>query len=153
MQVPVGACVLASLGGALIVLEGFAALVGASLLASVGVPAQGLSGLAAILVLDGVLVLLLGFFLLFNPRSHQGSGIALVIFGTLSLPLGGGFFLGALATIVGGVLAIVFRPTPAEVEAPRSVLEEAQDDPVLEADLIDAGVLVPSAEEPASPGP
>jgi hypothetical protein len=153
MQVPVGACVLASLGGALLVLEGFAALVGASLLAAVGVSAPGVAGLAALLVLDGILVLLIGFFLLFNPRSHQGCGIALVTLGTLSLPLGGGFFLGAVVTLVGGVLAIVFRPTPVEIEPPRTMLEEAEDDPVLEADLIDAGVLVPPADDPSTPGP
>ncbi len=151
LQPPVGVCVLSAFGGALIFFEGLFAWVGALQLDSgygattFGTPpAVGPLGLVL-----GVFTIALAFALLVNPRNHTGLGIGLITFALLSLFFGGGFFLGALFAYAGGVLAILLTPRPGPpVTAP--AIESELDDPVVEADLVDSGLLPasPPLEEP-----
>ncbi|HZY92446.1 MAG TPA: hypothetical protein VFG07_06720 [Thermoplasmata archaeon] len=151
-EIPIGACLLTVLGGAFILLEGAAELVGAvafgpSLTTGVGIDLAGIGGLNAF---EGLLLILLAFALLFNPRNHTGIGIGVLTFAMLSLLTGGGFYLGALLAYFGGVLGILFAYRP--VASPNVALERIEefDDPVAEADLIDSGAL-PVPKEPPQP--
>ena len=156
-ELPIGACIFSASSGALLAVEG-----GLLALASTATTnpvltsvSSSLGAAGAIDVFEGVVLILLAFGLLFNPRSHTGIGIAVLTFALLSVFTGGGFYLGALLGFLGGVLGIIFKPR-LQVEASDSqTSEEEFDDPVEEADLVDAGVLPRDAveEPPAAPGP
>ncbi len=148
---PVSACILSVLGGSLIGLEGVLFLAGWGFYVPPVLPGPAISpgGLGGMAVGVAVAVVLLSFLLLFWPQAHVTVGIGIVTFGLLSLPLGGGFFLGAMVAWVGGVLAILY--VPRLVANPTTVIEEEPFvDPVEEADLIDAGQVVPLPEPPGS---
>lgn len=42
-----------------------------------------------------------------NPREHVTWGIIIIIFSVLSLVIGGGFVIGMIFGLIGGVLALV----------------------------------------------
>ncbi len=152
LQPPVGVCILSAFGGALIFFEGLFAWVGALQLdfgygaTSFGTPPT-VGPLGCLL---GVFTIALAFALLLIPRSHTGLGIGLVTFALLSLFFGGGFFLGALFAYAGGVLAILVAPR-AGPPVPAPSIESELDDPVVEADLVDSGLL-PASPPESDPG-
>jgi hypothetical protein len=69
-----------------------------------------LGGLGILELIFGLVVLLLAIFLYRNPDSHVGCGIAILILSLVSVVGGGGFLLGIVLGLTGGVLAIVFEP-------------------------------------------
>ncbi len=147
----VAACVLSVLGGTLIGLEGILFISGWGFYVPPVLPGPAISPavLGGIAISEAVVLIVLSFLLLFWPRAHLGVGIFIVTFGLISLPAGGGFILGALVCWVGGVLGIVYAPR--SVTPPFAVVvEEAFEDPVEEADLIDSGRLVPVSEPPGN---
>ena len=157
-EVPLGACVLSVLAGTLIALQGSLLVAGAEG-AQPFVPASfssTLTGLGGLALVEGVLVIVAAFLLLFSPRFHTGAGIAILTFSLLSVGAGGGFFLGALFGYVGGVLGILYVPRivpPAGLGAISPEPESDEDDPVVEADLVDSGILPRSSPEPSDLGP
>jgi len=56
----------------------------------------------------GALILLFAVALYLLPRAHVPIGSAIIGFALLSLVGGGGYYLGSLLGVVGGVLAILF---------------------------------------------
>jgi len=70
-------------------------------------------GMSFIGVLSGLLVIL-GALMLYNrPREVSTWGIVVLVFSVLSLLGMGGFFIGAVLGIVGGILALSWRPVAA----------------------------------------
>ena len=57
----------------------------------------------------GVLVVVGGFILSLRSLEHVTWGVLIVIFSAISLVSMGGWFVGAILGIVGGVLAVVWR--------------------------------------------
>ncbi len=118
------AFVLSLIGGILILIGAimgaiFLALVGAafetiSLFGMVGelLLILGIVGLIfAILVIIGAFMINSG-----NPQRVRMGGIIVLIFSILSLfTAGGGFFIGSILGLVGGILALVWKSTKAQV--------------------------------------
>lgn len=111
---PLAAMLIALFGGLLILTEGTyyaAALSGASSVGGVvGAIAGDLAGLFALGAFFGLLVVVLSVVLLLKPELHTSLGIAVVVLALLSLLGGGGWILGLVLALVGGILAIAFRP-------------------------------------------
>jgi hypothetical protein len=58
----------------------------------------------------GVIMLMSALVLRFHPEEHFLWGIVIVVFSALSYVGMGGYFIGATFGIVGGVLALTYRP-------------------------------------------
>lgn len=154
-RVPIGAAVFSALGGLLIVLNGLLfVLFGTSTdtwaLYGLGGTVEGIGFVA--IFLGGLLLTATGV-LVGMPDAHRGLGIMILTFSLLSLPVGGGFILGTLIGWIGGVAAIVARPERVPVGELDVDWVEVLDDPVVEADLHDAGVRLPPAGESAGRSP
>jgi hypothetical protein len=71
------------------------------------------AGMAIFGVLAGILVLA-GAFLLYSRPEHASTwGAMILTFSILGLSGMGGFFIGAIVGIIGGILALTWRPVPA----------------------------------------
>jgi hypothetical protein len=101
---------IAILGGALVLVQGFLFLVGSSVF------------LLALLL--GALIVALGALFSFRPRHGEPIGALIVLLGFASLFVGGGFYLGALLAIVGGILVAYSKSY--SVERPSSSTFSAQ---------------------------
>jgi len=91
-----------------------------------------------------------------SPRSHLELGVIVITMAVFSFYVGGGFFLGALLAYVGGILMIFHEPKELPVKpipAGTSAAAEIEEDPVMEADLIDSGRAVPVPDKSGRPGP
>lgn len=113
---PSTAYILALIGAIFIVLEGIAELALASAGAAL-VASFGYGGLAAIILALGVALLLVGIVVLYGSlqlRSHPESahtwGVLILVLAVVSLVGGGGFFIGFILALVGGILALTWKP-------------------------------------------
>jgi hypothetical protein len=112
---PVAAFVLTLIGGILILLDG---LYVAAIAAFIGsVVGAFFPGLGLLIIALGVIALLFGLIILVgaiqmhsHPQSAKTWGIIVLILALISFVGGGGFYLGAILAIVGGILAIVWHP-------------------------------------------
>lgn len=85
-------------------------------------PGLAVAGLVAGLIIVGVLTLVFGYLLRHQPELGLVWGILLVVIALVSLPLAfGGFVIGFLLTLVGGILAVTGKLAP--VVAPASHAE------------------------------
>lgn len=121
---PIAAFALSLVAGILMLIDGAIVLWLASAVSSVisGPTAQAASnfiGLLGILaVLFGLIMSLLAFSLFRNPDSHVGYGVTILVFSFVSFLVGGGFIVGAVLGIIGGILAIIFVPDDGELPIP-----------------------------------
>jgi hypothetical protein len=67
-------------------------------------------GLAVVALVFGVIVLVLAIRLKTNPGSAKTSGILIIVFSVISFVGGGGFYIGAILALIGGILAVVWHP-------------------------------------------
>ena len=112
---PSTAYILSLIAGILILLGGLAEAAEA---AFVGSALLGLfPGIAILLIVLGVIALIFGLVVLYgalqlksHPQSARGWGILILIFSLISFIGGGGFFIGAILGIIGGILAMVWSP-------------------------------------------
>jgi hypothetical protein len=106
MPRPVGAGVLTIIGGFFILLGGFVfALIGA-IFAVLGF----VSGIFLLGLLVGFLTIIIGFLMLAVPSAHTVWGILAIVFSLVSLPVAlGGFVIGFLLTLIGGILALTWK--------------------------------------------
>jgi len=107
MPRPVGAAVLTILGGFFILLGGlFFALLGA-ILAVFGF----WSDIFLVGIAVGFLTIIVGFLMLFVPSGHTVWGILAVVFAFVSIVVAtvGGFVIGFLLTLIGGILALAWK--------------------------------------------
>jgi hypothetical protein len=87
-------------------------LVLASLFAAVGFGlGAGIAvGLAVVALLFGVIVLVLAIRLKTSPGSVKTTGILIIVFSVISFVGGGGFYIGAILALIGGILAVIWHP-------------------------------------------
>ncbi len=69
-----------------------------------------LMGLAAVGLIFGVIVLLGALMLRFNPVSKKAWGIIVIVFSIPCVIMGGGFIIGFILGIIGGVKAFKWKP-------------------------------------------
>ena len=86
------------------VLGGFAIGVGAGAAASLLILYGAVGLIFAILVLVGAVMLWM------KPKSHVAAGVIILLFSLFSIISTGGFIIGLILGIVGGILAIVWKP-------------------------------------------
>lgn len=120
-ETPSTAFGLSLAGGIIILLAGLVvAAVGATLTFFIG----GIGGLVGIVgVVWGILIIVFAFLLRSMPEKHVGLGVAVILFSIFSwFGSFGGFLIGFLLALIGGVLAIVWTPrgTSASVAMPSS---------------------------------
>ncbi len=113
---PTAAFVLTLIGGIFILLNG---IVLAALSAVLGGFALGFfPGLGALLIALGVVALLFGLIVIYGavkmhsgvPGSVRTWGIIVILMSLISLVMGGGFYIGTILALVGGILALVWHP-------------------------------------------
>jgi hypothetical protein len=112
---PVAASVLSIIGGAFMLLAGGLELFLGSEVGQFAPGAGGaefvLSGLFGVVV--GILVIVFGVMAYVQVQHHTVYGVLVLVFSVVSLvSFAGGFFVGFVLGLVGGILAIVHRPTP-----------------------------------------
>ncbi|MFQ6106729.1 MAG: DUF6114 domain-containing protein [Thermoplasmata archaeon] len=108
---PTTAFALSLVAGIFILLNGIViAVIGGFLL-----PLE--AGLGIVFIVFGLvfgIVTLLGAIMLYvNPEKHVGWGTSILLFSIFSIVIGGGFLIGFILGIVGGSLAIAWKPTGA----------------------------------------
>lgn len=74
-------------------------------------------GLAVVALVLGLIVLIFALRLKSNPASAKTSGILIVVLAVISFVGGGGFYIGAILALIGGILAIIWHP-PAPAPQP-----------------------------------
>jgi ribosomal protein L40E len=118
MNYPRTAYLLSLIGGILIL---FLSIIYAAVLAVIGsiyaavgfgAGAAILIGFAVIAIVFGIIVLLLALRLKSNPQGARMTGILIIVFSLISFIGGGGFYIGAILALVGGILAVIWTPAP-----------------------------------------
>lgn len=92
---------------------GFGGMMGGygGMMGGFGVPFGFMSGLSLLGLVSGVLVIIGALMLNTRPAEHTTWGTIILIFSIISLLGMGGFFIGAILGIVGGALALSWRPS------------------------------------------
>jgi len=106
---------LSLVGGIFIVLDGFVAIAEAialrSLVESIVPGASGiLIGLGAFAVVCGLIIVYFGLRIRSNPGTARMSGILIIVFSLVSFVGGGGFFIGLILALIGGILGATWTP-------------------------------------------
>lgn len=108
---PLGAVIVSIVAGLFILIDGAVVWSVGGAVASVS-PVGGavVSGLGAIGFLLGFLILLLAIGAHRRPEHHTLLGVLIIVFSLVSLISGGGFLLGLILGLVGGIWLLVFEP-------------------------------------------
>ncbi|MCI4358146.1 MAG: hypothetical protein L3J95_00725 [Thermoplasmata archaeon] len=118
------AFILSILAGVLMIIDGAFLSIAGGVVSSAGYADAGalLGGLGFLGGFFGFIVVVLSILLFISPDSHVGYGIAILLLSLLSIVGGGGFIIGLILGVIGGIVAIVFvpedgagRPLPREV--------------------------------------
>jgi hypothetical protein len=110
--------VLAIIGGVFILLGGLFELAVASVISAFtfGVVGGSLVAFGALGTVLGILIIVLAALLYVNTEHHTIFGVLILVFSVISLTsFLGGFVLGFILALIGGILAITWKPTPAPV--------------------------------------
>ena len=118
---PTTAFVLSLLAGIFILLNGLAIAFVSSFLfflpVDTGIPSGALPflsgifiGLMAVGIVFGLIVLIGSIMLYRNPSQKTAWGVIIIIFSIISIVIGGGFIIGLILGIVGGALALAWKP-------------------------------------------
>ncbi len=113
---PTAAFVVSLLAGIFILLGAIVMMVFSSILGGLafGVGAGAAAGIfvlyGAIGLLFAILVLVGAVMLWMKPKSHVAAGVIILLFSLFSIISTGGFFIGLILGIVGGILAIIWKP-------------------------------------------
>lgn len=118
---PTLAFALSLVAGLLMFVEGIYLSIAASVVSSAGFVGAGdiLGGLGFVGAFFGFIVILLAIFLFRNPEAHVGYGVAILVLSLLSFFGGGGFLVGVLLGVIGGILAIIYQ-VPGSIPLPYS---------------------------------
>lgn len=113
---PRTAYLLSFIGGILITLLSVIAAIIAAAVAPIGIAvgfglaAELAVALAIVAVILGVLVIFFAMRLKNRPKDAQMTGILILVLALVSFAGGGGYFIGALLALIGGILALVWKP-------------------------------------------
>lgn len=114
---PTAAFVLSLLAGIFVLIGGVAlgilGAVATFFLAGVG----GVLGVAG--VIFGIIIIVSAIMLYSRPEGHTAWGVIIIVFSLLSwIGAFGGFVIGFILGLVGGILALVFNPKPMGLISP-----------------------------------
>ena len=114
---PSAAYILSLIAGIFVIIGGLAAAVIGALVTFMF---AGIGGLVGILgIVWGVLIIVFALRLKSNPGSHATSGALIIVFSLLSwVGAIGGLFIGFLLGLIGGIMAIVWNPSPQPISQP-----------------------------------
>lgn len=101
------AFVFSLIGGIFILLNGLVILSFQPLFDLIGLP---LWIMAALGLVFGLAVILAAIMLYAYPSQRAAWGSMVIVFSVVSIVIGGGFFLGMLLGLVGGILAFIWNP-------------------------------------------
>ncbi len=106
-NVPTAGFVLSLIGGIFVLLAGIVlAVIGSFLASFIG----GIAGIFFVGLVVGLLIIVLSVMLYVRPQMKTIWGILIIILAIVSLPTAlGGFFIGFLLALIGGVLAITYK--------------------------------------------
>ncbi|MCI4372453.1 MAG: hypothetical protein L3K02_02240 [Thermoplasmata archaeon] len=105
------AFVLVLLASLLVLLEGILLLVAGAIVGAISPTVGGaVSGLGFVGVLLALVLGSMAYVLYRFPESSRVAGVVVLLVSFLSFFTGGGFFLGLVLGIVGGIVAILFDP-------------------------------------------
>lgn len=117
---PTAAFVLSLIGGILILINGLILAIGAGVVAGIAAMVPGIGpaisglimGLAVLNLLMGVLVIV-GAIMINSGVLNKVRmwSILVIIFSVISFLGGGGFIIGFVLALVGGILGLVWKPT------------------------------------------
>lgn len=101
---------VSSFGGLLILTEGVLVVAANNALGSEPYSVTGatVGEDGALLALVGFVIVCLAVEVLVQPNIHRSLGVAILVLSLLSFLGGGGFFLGGILGVSGGILAILF---------------------------------------------
>ncbi len=108
--------VLSLIGGIFILLGGaFIAFVGSIFSGLGGLSGAGVGGAVTAVgivgIIFGIIIILGGIMINSNPKSHTMWGVIIIILSILSwITAAGGFVIGFILALIGGILAITFKP-------------------------------------------
>lgn len=111
---PTAAVVLAIIGGIFILLGGLAEIALGAFAASFtfGLFGGTLIAFGAVGALLGILIVVFAILLSIHPQQHTLYGVLILVFSIISLSsFFGGFVLGFILALIGGILALTFKPT------------------------------------------
>lgn len=119
-QKPTASMVLGIIGGVFIIAAGVLEIIVGTEDSSLTFGIVGgtyiASGLLGLIV--GILVLVFGILVYIQPQHHVVYGVLILVFSIISLvSFAGGFFIGFLLGLIGGILAIVHNPFPGQMMA------------------------------------
>lgn len=75
-------------------------------------------GMGALAIASGLAVLLGAAMVYSRPREASTWGVVILVFSLVSLFGMGGFFVGAILGVVGGILALTWKPTLGQTQVP-----------------------------------
>jgi hypothetical protein len=115
---PSTAYILSLIGGILTILDGILTIVlGLLFSAFIGTDIPGASAAVAVVIGLGLLGVIFGFLIVFwafrlksNPASAKTMGILIIVFSLIGLLGGGGFYIGSILALIGGILALAWHP-------------------------------------------
>ncbi len=119
---PTAAMVLSIIGGLLILLAGVVFLAVAEFLEALLLisletldvdPVATVQIIGIIGVLLGIIIIVGGVMMYSRPASSTVWGVIILVLSLVSIIAMGGFFIGLVLGLVGGILGIVFKPAPA----------------------------------------
>lgn len=115
LEKPIAAFVLSLIGGIFILLWGLViAGIGAQVQSvSFGVVGGAVLAIGAIESLMGLLILVFGVLLYVSPEHHTVYGVLVLVCSLVSLIGLGGLIIGFILALIGGILGIAHRTTPA----------------------------------------
>jgi len=123
---PTAAFVLSLIGGIFVLLGGiFVAFVG-SIISSISVVGAGSAGSTVLIigvvgVIFGLIMIVGGVMMYSKPSSAKMWGVIVLVLSILSwVVAAGGLFIGFLLGLIGGILALVFKPAMAPTAMPPS---------------------------------
>ncbi len=114
---PRGAHLLSLIGGILILIDAIVVLIAFAVLgtalASFGLGAFGaiIIALAGIGVVFALLIIFGALRIKSQPTSAHTWGIVIILLALISFLGGGGFYIGSILALIGGILAVVWKPT------------------------------------------
>lgn len=136
LEIPTVAFILSLVGGILVLLSGIMFLtIGTAFMGSMmggyyypgmmGGYYPGVTGFVSSIIagigiwglICGILILVGAYMIYTRPDSHGIWGIIILVFSLLSFIAGGGFIIGAILGIIGGILAITWKPEKVSAEA------------------------------------
>ncbi len=108
------AYILSLIGGIFVLLGGLLVIVLGTILSRFNIGIGFLGFMAGIIgMIWGILIIIIAIQLKKDPSNHMTYGILLIIFSILSfLGAMGGFVIGFILTLIGGILAIIYNPSP-----------------------------------------